>query len=91
MSQLTHTPAHAIRFRIRLWMVLATALVAAALTVFIVLASGDESSSAPSLPSNPPGEVRYDGGPEEGSRGIAAPPATRYDGGPEEGSRGPTR
>jgi hypothetical protein len=35
--------------------------------------------------------TRYDGGPEEGTRGaIASPPApgTRYDGGPEEGTRG---
>ena len=34
--------------------------------------------------------TRYDGGPEEGSRGVvpAQPPGTRYDGGPEEGSRG---
>jgi hypothetical protein len=35
--------------------------------------------------------VRYDGGPEEGTRGpLTAPrsPSTRYDGGPEEGSRG---
>ena len=36
---------------------------------------------------------RYDGGPEEGTRGIVAAPAPsyRYDGGPEEGSRGPGR
>jgi hypothetical protein len=36
---------------------------------------------------------RYDGGPEEGTRGIVAAPApsARYDGGPEEGSRGPGR
>ena len=37
---------------------------------------------------------RYDGGPEEGTRGImpqthTPAPGTRYDGGPEEGSRGP--
>ena len=38
--------------------------------------------------------TRYDGGPEEGTRGAVpdagtyASPATRYDGGPEEGSRG---
>jgi hypothetical protein len=35
---------------------------------------------------------RYDGGPEEGTRGelsTEAEPSTRYDGGPEEGSRGP--
>jgi hypothetical protein len=33
---------------------------------------------------------RYDGGPEDGTRGIVAAPApsTRYDGGPEDGSRG---
>jgi hypothetical protein len=35
--------------------------------------------------------TRYDGGPEEGTRGPVAEqasPDTRYDGGPEEGSRG---
>jgi hypothetical protein len=42
--------------------------------------------------------VRYDGGPEEGSRGALASDVhsnavtgTRYDGGPEEGSRGSDR
>jgi len=38
------------------------------------------------------GSPRYDGGPEEGTRGIVPvqpqPPTTRYDGGPEEGTRG---
>jgi hypothetical protein len=39
--------------------------------------------------------TRYDGGPEEGTRGmtqqrIVPAPGTRYDGGPEEGSRGIT-
>jgi hypothetical protein len=45
-------------------------------------------STAPQAPG-----TRYDGGPEEGTRGaIAAPvaPGTRYDGGPEEGTRGGT-
>ncbi len=34
--------------------------------------------------------ARYDGGPEEGTRGVvsAPQPGVRYDGGPEEGSRG---
>jgi hypothetical protein len=32
--------------------------------------------------------ARYDGGPEEGTRGATPNPATRYDGGPEEGTRG---
>ena len=42
--------------------------------------------------------MRYDGGPEEGTRGALssdassnALPGTRYDGGPEEGSRGSGR
>lgn len=42
-----------------------------------------------------PPSTRYDGGPEEGTRGALSPgaasraaPGTRYDGGPEEGSRG---
>jgi hypothetical protein len=50
------------------------------------------SKAATPSSTRPEGSTRYDGGPEEGTRGIvAAPPAgTRYDGGPEEGSRGPT-
>ena len=40
----------------------------------------------------PPAGRRYDGGPEEGTRGVVAQaPTTRYDGGPDEGSRGPGR
>ena len=38
--------------------------------------------------------TRYDGGPDEGTRGLRAepaPPGTRYDGGPDEGTRGPGR
>jgi hypothetical protein len=38
--------------------------------------------------------TRYDGGPEEGTRGSSVAPSqltTRYDGGPEEGTRGPGR
>jgi hypothetical protein len=44
--------------------------------------------------AEPAGTTRYDGGPEEGSRGVVparqpnVAPTTRYDGGPEEGSRG---
>ena len=40
----------------------------------------------------PSDTTRFDGGPEEGSRGIVAQPtssAGRYDGGPDEGTRGP--
>ena len=46
-------------------------------------------ASAPSLPAG----TRYDGGPDEGTRGLstsapAPSPGIRYDGGPEEGTRG---
>jgi hypothetical protein len=43
-----------------------------------------------------PNGARYDGGPEEGTRGalstaaaVTVAPGTRFDGGPEEGTRGP--
>jgi hypothetical protein len=37
-----------------------------------------------------PAGRRYDGGPDEGTRGIVTrAPSARYDGGPDEGSRGP--
>jgi hypothetical protein len=48
-----------------------------------------ESTSGIVAPQAP--GTRFDGGPEEGTRGIvASPPApsSRYDGGPEEGTRG---
>ena len=45
--------------------------------------------SQPQLPAG----TRFDGGPDEGTRGLAAQPqapvTTRFDGGPEEGTRGP--
>ena len=49
------------------------------------------SQAAPLPQQSQPGSARYDGGPEEGTRGIAATAQTspRYDGGPEEGTRGP--
>jgi hypothetical protein len=39
-----------------------------------------------------PAGTRFDGGPDEGTRGIQAQPVapgTRFDGGPDEGTRGP--
>ena len=41
---------------------------------------------------NLPAGTRFDGGPDEGTRGIHAQPVapgTRFDGGPDEGTRGP--
>ena len=52
--------------------------------------AADRSESARTVLVVPaPTGQRYDGGPDEGTRGIVALPSTRYDGGPDEGSRGP--
>jgi hypothetical protein len=72
-------------------------------TAVVILAGNDDldagagSATQVSAP-NPAGSTRYDGGPEEGTRGALSPgapsnavPGTRYDGGPEEGTRGSGR
>jgi hypothetical protein len=69
------------------------AVVALAATVVILANDNDTTVSiAPkSAQALPPG-TRFDGGPDEGTRGIQAdtlPPGTRFDGGPDEGTRGP--
>jgi hypothetical protein len=76
---------------------LAVAMIAVVgLTAAVVILANDDdrdtsagTATQVSAPS-PAAGTRYDGGPEEGTRGIApAPqPSVRYDGGPEEGSRG---
>jgi len=61
-------------------------------TAVVILATNDDrdisAGAATQVSAAGPAEARYDGGPEEGSRGVIAapPPGTRYDGGPEEGS-----
>jgi hypothetical protein len=83
---------------------LAIAMVAVvALTAAVVILANDEDKveqatrATPVIvpqPQTQPG-TRYDGGPEEGTRGgitqsqVAPVPGTRFDGGPEEGTRGP--
>src|SRR5215204_4385245 len=59
----------------------------------VILATNDERDTSTGTAAQvsapgPAGNIRYDGGPEEGSRGVAPaqPPSTRYDGGPEEGT-----
>lgn len=61
--------------------------------VVILATDGDDISTSSATQVSAPaptGNTRYDGGPEEGSRGLvpAQSPSTRYDGGPEEGTRG---
>ena len=77
---------------------LAIAMIAVVALTFAVVVLATEDSPAPGAASDvgvsAPG-LRYDGGPDEGTRGATSSgaastsaPATRYDGGPEEGSRG---
>lgn len=66
----------------------------------VILANDDDqvssiSKSAPAVQQQQlPAGTRFDGGPEEGTRGLATqqrlPATTRFDGGPEEGTRGAT-
>ena len=82
---------------------LAAALVAVAAlaAAVVILANDDNNTSSPVQPAAKaavheqqlPAGTRFDGGPNEGTRGIstgAVPtPGTRFDGGPDEGTRGP--
>jgi hypothetical protein len=80
---------------------LAIAMVAVlALTAAVVILANDEdqvstaTKAVPAVHPQPlPDGTRFDGGPEEGTRGLIAQPkapaGTRFDGGPEEGTRGP--
>jgi hypothetical protein len=76
---------------------LAVAMIAVVgLTAAVVILATDDDPGTSAGPAtqasapSPAGTIRYDGGPEEGSRGIvpARQPGVRYDGGPEEGTRG---
>jgi hypothetical protein len=67
-----------------------TAVIGLSIAVAILAGAADRSESAGTVLVVPaPTGQRYDGGPDEGTRGIVALPSTRYDGGPDEGSRGP--
>ena len=101
MPVTAHTHLQPVHGR-RLRTAAAVAAVVAAFALAAVLAlalSGGASPTATPPPQAVTSEsslaapaVRYDGGPEEGSRGLGdltAPNPGRPDGGPEEGSRGP--
>src|SRR5262245_50579775 len=77
---------------------LAAALVAVvALAATVVILANDDNDTTIAAPKAAvqqqlPAGTRFDGGPDEGTRGIQAEPVapgTRFDGGPEEGTRGP--
>jgi hypothetical protein len=98
----SHAPVVLRSRYVHLRAILAVALIAVvSLTVAVVLlATGDDvkhvttttraTTAAPLVVPTTPG-ARYDGGPDEGTRGphaVPFDPGTRYDGGPEEGTRG---
>jgi hypothetical protein len=58
------------------------------LTVAVVILATDSDEVSSTSSARPMESIRYDGGPEEGTRGIvpAQQPSARYDGGPEEGT-----
>jgi hypothetical protein len=94
----SHAPVVLRSRYVHLRTILAVALIAVvSLSVAVViLATGDDvehvttTTAAPLVAPTTKG-TRYDGGPDEGTRGPQAVPfdaGTRYDGGPEEGTRG---
>ncbi len=101
MSDLAHTNPATLPVRLRpsrFIRIAAAVLVVVAIAVAVVLLVSDDGDSgspavaAPASSLSTPAGIRYDGGPEEGTRGPAAATPnfdTRYDGGPEEGTRGP--
>jgi hypothetical protein len=99
MSHITwHAPGHAISAPSHRVMLIVGGLLAfaAIVAVALVLAIDGSDSTAgttsglPAVERPGPG-IRYDGGPEEGTRGAVVITGIRYDGGPDEGSRGPGR
>jgi len=95
MSQLTHPRVQFVnlKFRARTWVAVLAALVVLAVPAALIVASGDDSATTNQASAT--GQLRYDGGPDEGTRGISAQAPSqsssgplRYDGGPNEGTRG---
>ena len=80
---------------VRALLVAALVAVVALAATTVILATDDIDTKVSVAPKSAqvlqPG-TRFDGGPDEGTRGIQAdvlPPGTRFDGGPDEGTRGP--
>lgn len=96
MSVLAHKPhlAPIVPRSALIWLTAAAAIAAAVVLAFVLFGGNDRSltpsTATPStLTQNRGDGIRFDGGPDEGTRGAAVTPAlVRFDGGPEEGTRG---
>ena len=84
---------------VRALLIIAMAALLASAAAVVILANDEDqvnsaavSKSAPAAQQQLPAGTRFDGGPDEGTRGLSAqsqlPAGTRFDGGPDEGSRG---
>jgi hypothetical protein len=71
MSQLTHPRAQILhlRFRPRTWLAVVAAAVVIAIPTFLVVSLDDDSSNGSVQSAVAPG-LRYDSGPDEGTRGL---------------------
>jgi hypothetical protein len=79
---------------VRALLAIAMAAVIALAAAVVIVANDDESVTKATQPATQqqslPAGTRFDGGPDEGTRGPQAQvaPGTRFDGGPDEGTRG---
>jgi hypothetical protein len=87
--------------QVRTLLIVAMAAVCALAAVVVIQANDhaqvSSAAKAPAIQQTQtqlPAGTRFDGGPDEGTRGLAAqrqlPAGTRFDGGPDEGTRGAT-
>jgi hypothetical protein len=94
MSQVAHTQPQVLRFRLplRAWLMAVALIAGAAIALFFALSAEEATDPAKPAASASVAGVRYDGGPEEGTRGLlysgSAAAGVRFDGGPEEGGHG---
>lgn len=72
---------------LRILLVIALIALVAMAAAVVILATSDSSTStgttsspAPITAPGPTGNTRYDGGPEEGTRGTVTPPSSNYNG-----------
>src|SRR5215208_564286 len=92
MSQLTHPRAQILDlgFRFRAWLAVAAATVVVAIPTVLVISSDDDPAQSQSSPASVSG-LRYDGGPDEGTRGQvtgqSAPDSSTAQGGQVLGAR----
>jgi hypothetical protein len=81
---------------VRALLVVALVAVCALAAALVIVANDDNDAASTAQPISQqqalPSGTRFDGGPDEGTRGPQAypvAPGTRFDGGPDEGTRGP--